>query len=178
MTKESSNNPIIYQAADGAIELSVDAGSETIWATQRQIADVFGVNVRTVNEHLSNIFNTNELEKASTIRKFRIVRIEGGREVGREMEHYNLDAIISVGYRVNSKNATIFRKWATKTLHAYITDGFVVNPARIEHNKSQFLRAIEDMKLLAAQSEAVGVNKLRIWWRCLILGGVNFNSKS
>ena len=160
MTKESSNNPIIYQAADGAIELSVDAGSETIWATQRQIADVFGVNVRTVNEHLSNIFNTNELEKASTIRKFRIVRIEGGREVGREMEHYNLDAIISVGYRVNSKNATIFRKWATKTLRAYITDGFVVNPARIEHNKSQFLRAIEDMKLLAVQSESIGVSEV------------------
>ena len=63
-----------------------------------------------------------------------------------------------------------FRKWATKTLRTYTTDGFVVNPARIEHNKSQFLRAIEDMKLLAAQSEAVGVNKLRIWWRCLILG--------
>ena len=71
-----------------------------------------------------------------------------------------------------------FRKWATKSLRTYIADSFVVNPARIEHNKSQFLRAIEDMKLLAAQSEAVGVNKLRIWWRCLILGGVNFNSKS
>ena len=107
---------VIYQAADGAIELPVDAKLETIWASQRQIAEVFGVNVRTVNEHLGNIFDTEELDRGSTVRKFRIVRIEGEREVEREIDHYNLDAIISVGYRVNSKNATAFRKWATKTL--------------------------------------------------------------
>ena len=107
---------VIYQAADGAIELPVDAKLETIWASQRQIAEVFCVNVRTVNEHLGNIFDTEELDRGSTVRKFRIVRIEGEREVEREIDHYNLDAIISVGYRVNSKNATAFRKWATKTL--------------------------------------------------------------
>lgn len=146
---------IVYQTDSGAIELPVDAAAETIWATQKQIADVFGVNVRTVNEHLSNIFSTEELEKGATIRKIQIVRTEGKREVKREIEHYNLDAIISVGYRVNSKNATIFRKWATKTLRAYIADGFLINPSRIEYNRSQFLRAIEDMKLLAANSSAV-----------------------
>ncbi len=152
----SAKDLIVYQTDSGAIELPVDAAAETIWATQKQIADVFGVNVRTVTEHLSNIFSTEELEKGATIRKIQIVRTEGKREVKREIEHYNLDAIISVGYRVNSKNATIFRKWATKTLRAYIADGFLINPSRIEYNKSQFLRAIEDMKLLAANSSAVG----------------------
>ena len=152
----SAKDLIVYQTDSGAIELPVDAAAETIWATQKQIADVFGVNVRTVNEHLSNIFSTEELEKGATIRKIQIVRTEGKREVKREIEHYNLDAIISVGYRVNSKNATIFRKWATKTLRAYIADGFLINPSRIEYNKSQFLRAIEDMKLLATNSSAVG----------------------
>lgn len=146
----------IYQAKDGALELSVDARQETIWASQKQIAEVFDVNVRTVNEHLQNIFKTEELERATTIRKFRIVRTEGGREVEREIEHYNLDAIISVGYRVNSKNATSFRKWATKTLRSYITTGFAIDPSRIEQNRSQFIKALQDMKLIAASSERVG----------------------
>jgi len=150
------NKLVIYQAADGAIELPVDAKLETIWATQKQIAEVFGVNVRTVNEHLGNIFDTDELDRDSTIRKFRIVRIEGNREVEREIEHYNLDAIISVGYRVNSKNATHFRKWATKTLRDYISDGFVINKKRVEHNLSQFTRALNDLKLLSENVEQVG----------------------
>ncbi len=150
------NKLVIYQAADGAIELPVDAKLETIWATQKQIAEVFGVNVRTVNEHLGNIFDTDELARDSTIRKFRIVRIEGNREVEREIEHYNLDAIISVGYRVNSKNATHFRKWATKTLRDYISDGFVIDKKRVEHNLSQFTRALNDLKLLSENVEQVG----------------------
>ena len=146
----------IYQAKDGAIELSVDATNETIWATQKQIADVFGVNVRTINEHLGNIFKTEELGKDSTIRKFRIVQVEGGREVTRNVEHYNLDAIISVGYRVNSKNATTFRKWATKTLRSYITDGYAISPTRIQQNYSQFQKAVDDLRLLAGKTEAIG----------------------
>ena len=153
---DTDNKLVIYQAADGAIELPVDAKLETIWATQKQIAEVFGVNVRTVNEHLGNIFDTDELDRDSTIRKFRIVRIEGNREVEREIEHYNLDAIISVGYRVNSKNATHFRKWATKTLRAYVSDGFVIDKKRVEHNLSQFTRALNDLKLLSENVEQVG----------------------
>ena len=159
-TSMSTNNLVVYQAPSGAIELPVDTSAETMWATQRQIATLFGINVRTVNEHLRNIFSTGELSRDPTIRNFRIARIEGAREVKREIEHYSLDAIISVGYRVNSKNATIFRKWATKILRAYISDGFVINPARIEYNKSQFLCAIGDMKLLATQSGAVGISEV------------------
>jgi len=151
---------VIYQAKNGAIELPVDASTETIWATQKQIAEVFGVDVRTVNEHLQNIFKIDELAKETTIRKIRIVQIEGSREVGREIEHYNLDAIISVGYRVNSKNATAFRKWATQTLRSYITDGYAINPARIEHNKSQFTKALNDLKLLSANVNKVGSSEV------------------
>lgn len=146
---------VIFQNESGAIELSVDACAETIWATQKQIASVFGVNIPAVNKHIRNILNDNELED-STISKKEIVQQEGGRKISRSVTTYNLDMIISVGYRVNSKKATVFRKWATTTLRSYIADGFVINPTQIEHNKSQFQKALEDMKLLAAKSEIVG----------------------
>ena len=152
----SNNELAIYQNKNGSIDLRVDAQAETIWATQKQLSELFNVDVRTVNEHLENIYKTEELETVRTIRNFRIVRQEGSRKVKREVKHYNLDAIISVGYRVNSKNATQFRKWATQTLKKYITDGYAINPNRIEHNKSQFLKALDDLKLLASSSSNVG----------------------
>jgi len=152
----SSNTLAIYQNDEGAFEISVDAREETIWVTQKQLADVFGVDVRTVNEHIENVYKTGELDKDSTIRKFRRVQREGGREVKRDILHYNLDTIISVGYKVNSKQATRFRKWATKTLKNYIVDGYSINPKRIEHNKSHFIKAMEDMKLLATDNKNVG----------------------
>ena len=150
---DTVNKLVIYQAADGAIELPVDAKLETIWATQKQIAEVFGVNVRTVNEHLGNIFDTDELDRDSVIRNFRITASDGKTY---DTKHYNLDAIISVGYRVNSKNATHFRKWATAALKQYITSGFVIDKKRVEHNLSQFTRALNDLKLLSENVEQVG----------------------
>lgn len=144
---------VIYQAENGAIELSVDAGNDTIWATQKQIAAVFDVNVRTVNEHLINIFEDGELQRDAVIRKLRITASDGKTY---NTNHYNLDAIISTGYRINSRNATAFRKWATRTLRSYISDGYAINPARIEHGKSQFFRALEDLKLLSRDARAVG----------------------
>ncbi|MDE2188613.1 MAG: virulence RhuM family protein [Patescibacteria group bacterium] len=98
---------------------------DTLWATQAQIAQLFEVDVRTINEHLQNIYLTKQLKETSTIRKFRMVQIEGGREVKRNTNFYNLDAIIAVGYRVNSKKATKFRIWATGVLRQYLTKGFV-----------------------------------------------------
>ena len=154
------NNIVIYQNANGAIELPVDVTQETIWATQRQIASLFEVNTPAIYKHISNILKDGELEKKSTISKMEIVQKEGSRNVKREVEIYNLDMVISVGYRVNSKKATAFRKWATKTLKSFISDGFVINPERIEHNKSQFLAAIEDMKLLAQNVDAVGSSEV------------------
>lgn len=149
----------IFQNDSGAIELSVDTAAETIWATQKQVADVFNVNVPAVSKHITNILDDDELDE-STISKKEIVQSEGGREVVRYVTIYNLDMVLSIGYRVNSKQATAFRKWATKTLRSYIADGFAINPERIAHNKTQFQRALEDMKLLAANVDVVGSSEV------------------
>lgn len=146
-------NLVIYQAKNGAIELRGDFSRETIWATQAQIADAFEVDVRTVNEHIQNILVTRELDPKATIRNFRIVQKEGQRDIERELKHYNLDMVLSVGYRVNSKKATLFRQWATKTLRSYIVDGFAINKARIIKNYEHFLGVVDDIrKLLPAGS--------------------------
>ncbi len=139
---------IVYQAKNGAIELRADANKETLWASQKQFAEVFGVDVRTINEHIKNIFKEKELKKTSTVRNFRIVQKEGSRTVSRGIEHYNLDMIISVGYRVNSKTATKFRQWATKTLRSHIIDGYTINPSRVAKNYQAFLQAVETVKKL------------------------------
>lgn len=149
------NSLALYQADNGAIELPVDAANETIWATQRQIAEIFGVNVPAVNKHIGNIVDEGELD-SSTISKMEIVQNEDGREVKRTVNHYNLDMIIAIGYRISSGKGTAFRKWATTTLRGYITDGYAINPARIEHNRSQFIRALENLKLLSSGATTVG----------------------
>ena len=113
------NSIAIYQATNGAIEFRGDYEKETIWGTQRQIAEVFGVDVRTINEHLLNIYKTVELQESATIRKFRIVQKEGNREVEREVSFYNLDAILSVGYWINSKQVmSTFRAYPHKLSRA------------------------------------------------------------
>jgi prophage maintenance system killer protein len=106
----------VYMAPTGELQLDVRIDSETVWLTQAQIAELFGVDVRTINEHLINIYRTNELEREATIRNFRIVRREGARTVQRNIGHYSLDTIVSVGYRVNSSTATAFRQWATRVI--------------------------------------------------------------
>lgn len=146
---------IIYQAKNGAIELRGDFSRNTIWATQLQIAKAFEVNLPTINEHIQNILNMQELNSKATIRNFRIVQIEGKRTVEREVRHYNLDMILSVGYRVNSKKATLFRQWATRTLRSYIVDGFAVNKNRITKNYSQFLNVVDDIKKLLPSGSSV-----------------------
>jgi prophage maintenance system killer protein/predicted XRE-type DNA-binding protein len=146
---------VVYQAKNGAIELRGDFAHETVWATQAQIAEAFDVNVRTINEHINNILKTKELTQKATIRNFRIVQKEGKREVDRDVKHYNLDMILSVGYRVNSKKATSFRQWATKTLKSYITSGFVVNKSHIAKNYDQFLKVVDDIKKLMHEGSVV-----------------------
>ncbi len=146
--KETNTNLTIFQGKNGAIEFKGDFEKETIWGTQKQIAEVFNINIRTVNEHLKNIYKTEELNEKSTIRKSRIVQKEGKRDVEREVNFYNLDAIISVGYRVNSKQATQFRIWATKTLKQHLTQGYTINKKRIGQNYEQFMKAVSDVKAL------------------------------
>lgn len=126
---------ILYTSPDGVTKVEVAYEGETFWLTQRRIAELFGVTVPTINEHLAAIFESGELEREATIRKFRTVQMEGDREVSRELDHYSLDAIIAVGYRVNSKQATQFRIWATRTLNEFITKGFVLDDERLKLNK-------------------------------------------
>jgi hypothetical protein len=131
----NSGEIILYTAPDGAAKVEVLFENETFWLTQRRIAELFGVSVPTINEHLVSIFESGELPREATIRKFRIVQTEGAREVAREVDHYSLDAIIAVGYRVNSKQATQFRIWATNTLKEFVIKGFVLDDERLKLNK-------------------------------------------
>ncbi|MCX6789722.1 MAG: virulence protein RhuM/Fic/DOC family protein [Candidatus Gribaldobacteria bacterium] len=146
---------IIYQAKSGAIELRGDFSRETVWATQAQIAKIFDVTPQNITLHLRNIFKENELNKESTCKEFLQVQTEGGREIKRSVKIYNLDAIIAVGYRINSVVGTKFRQWATKTLRSYVVDGFAVNKKRIAVNYAQFLSVVEDIKKLLPAGSVV-----------------------
>lgn len=126
---------VLYQLENTNICVSVIFKDETFWLTQRAMAELFDVNVPAISKHLSNIFEEEELIRESTVSKMEIVQMEGKRKVKREHEFYNLDAIIAVGYRVNSKKATRFRQWATKTLKEYITKGFVLNDDMLKNGK-------------------------------------------
>jgi hypothetical protein len=126
---------LFYTSAEGNSHIEVFFEAETFWLSQKKMAELFDVDVRTINEHLKNIFSSEELTEAATIRNFRIVQKEGSREVARNIDFYNLDAIISVGYRVNSVSATRFRIWATKTLREFIIKGFVLDDERLKQGK-------------------------------------------
>lgn len=145
---ELKNSVVMYQAKSGAIELRGDAQKETLWATQAQIADVFGVERSVVTKHIRNIYKEKELEQKATCAKFAQVQTEGSRVVERSLEHYNLDTIISVGYRVNSKTATQFRQWATRTLHEHITKGYTINKKQIGKNYEAFIKSVADVQAL------------------------------
>ena len=150
----------IYQSEDGQTQVEVRLDPDTLWLSQAQMAELFDKDVRTINEHLGNIFKEQELDSISTIRKFRIVRQEGARQVGREIEHYNLDAIISVGYRVNSRKGTQFRIWATQRLRELLVDGYTVNRQRFEHNAAELEHALALIRR-AAQSPELGTDEGR-----------------
>lgn len=126
---------IFYSNDEETVTVDVYFADETFWLSQKSMAKLFNVDVRTINDHLKNIYETEELHMESTIREFRIVQKEGNRSVNRSVKFYNLDATISVGYRVNSKQATQFRKWATNTLNEYITKGFVLNDKMLKNGK-------------------------------------------
>ena len=134
----NQNQFILYTAPDGAVKVEVFFKDETVWLTQKALAELFGVNVPGINKHLKNIFESGELTREATVSKMEIVRAEGGREVARKVEFYNLDAIIAVGYRVNSFQATQFRVWATKTLREFIIKGFVLDDQRLKQGKNVF----------------------------------------
>jgi len=122
---------LLYQTEDGQTRMERRLQEETVWLSQKMLADIFQKNVRTINEHIKNIYDEGELEPRSTIRKFRIVQTEGKRQVSRHVAFYNLDVIISVGYRVRSHRGTQFRIWATQRLREYIIKGFTLDDERL-----------------------------------------------
>lgn len=136
MTENLPSKPkseiLLYQTDDGRTRLDVRLEDNTVWLTQKLMAELFQKDVRTINEHIKNIFEENELKPESTIRKFRLVQLEGVRRVERDIDHYNLDVIISVGYRVKSHRGTQFRIWATQRLREYIVKGFAMDDERLK----------------------------------------------
>ena len=139
------NEVVIYQAPNGAIELRGVMTKETIWATLDQIASVFGRDKSVISRHFKGIFSEKELNKDSVVAKNATTATDGKTYL---VEYYNLDAIISVGYRVNSKTATQFRVWATKTLKEYITKGYAINRRRIAKNYTAFMKSVTDIQAL------------------------------
>ncbi len=147
----------IYKAIEGEVVFNVDADENTLWASQAQIAKLFGVAPQNITYHLGKIYREGELEEKRTCKESLQVQNEGGRSINRKIRQYNLDAIISVGYRVNSKKATDFRIWATKVLHHYVVDGVAVNEHRLKELDSKKLHEIEGalgiVKRLVAASD-------------------------
>jgi len=129
---------ILYSTPEGSIKVEVILQDETVWLTQKAMGELFGVAKSTISEHLSNVYESCEINKDLTVRKIRTVQKEGEREISRLLEFYNLDAIISVGYRVNSSQATQFRIWATKVLKEYVLKGFILDDERLKQGSSLF----------------------------------------
>ena len=150
---KKNNRVIIYQGKNGSIELHSDFDAETIWANRMQMAKIFDVNPQAISKHILKIYKEKELKKEATSSKMELVQNESGRKVKRQVDYYNLDMLISVGYRINSIKGTKFRQWATKTLKQHIVQGFTINPTRIEKNHQAFLEAVEEVKTLAKNNK-------------------------
>lgn len=170
---EVSKPFFLYSAADGKIKLEVFLQDETLWLNQKMMAELFEVEVNTINYHLKEIFNSGELQEKATIRKIRIVQKEGHRDITRQVEFYNLDAIISVGYRVNSKRATQFRIWATQLLKEFIIKGFVLDDERLKQGekifgKDYFEELLERVRSIRASERRIYQQITDIFAECSI----------
>lgn len=158
-----TENPVqLFSSTDGQIELTVSLDTDTVWLSQRQMADLFDKDVRTINEHIKNIYAEQELSQDPTIRKSRIVQQEGKRQVNRDVDHYNLDVIISVGYRVKSHRGVQFRQWATRMLKQHLVEGYTLNQQRLKERGIEFTQALDllsqtlsNQALISAQGQQV-----------------------
>lgn len=160
---EQINNQevMIYEDGENKFKVEVEVDNETVWLTQRQMSELFGKSLKTVNEHLKNIYREGELDEISTIRKSRIVQIEGDRKVERDLIFYNLDVIISVGYRVKSKQGTQFRIWATQILKDHLIKGYTLNEKRLKEKLAQFEELQNTIKILerTVQSQQIQLDE-------------------
>ena len=138
----SDNNVLIYQDDNGITKVSVRFSDEDIWVTQQQLAEVYGTTQQNISQHIDGIYKDGELMPKATNKKFLLVRTEGARQVKRNIDHYNLDIIIAIGYRVQSQVATRFRRWATERLHEYIQKGFTMDDNRLKQGSSRYFREL------------------------------------
>lgn len=152
---------LLYTAEDSDIKINAILKDETIWLSQKGMAELFDVEVPAISKHLTNIFAEGELPEDATVSKMEIVQQEGKRQVKRQLEYYSLDAIISVGYRVNSKKATHFRIWATKVLKEYMIKGFVLDDERLKQGKTAFGK--DYFKELLERVRSIRASERRIW---------------
>jgi len=157
--KDELTEFLLYTTPHADIKVEIFMHNESVWLPQKRMAELFGVDVTTINEHLKNIYKAHELKENATIGKFPIVQMEGKREVKREVNFYNLDAILSVGYRVNSSQATQFRIWATKVLKEYIIKGFVMDDDRLKNGqyfgKDYFKELLERVRSIRASERRI-----------------------
>ncbi|OGJ39351.1 MAG: hypothetical protein A3A82_04010 [Candidatus Pacebacteria bacterium RIFCSPLOWO2_01_FULL_47_12] len=151
--KKNNKKIAIYQVSDGAVEVRLDTNKQTISLTQQQVGELFNVQKAAVSKHAKSIFETGELDKKSTVSILETVQKEGKREITRKVEYYNLDLILSIGYRVNSTNATKFRQWATKTLRQHILSGYTLDKKRLLEAKNKFYELQEAVLFLQRQSK-------------------------
>ena len=168
----SHHEIILYSTPDGTIRVEVVFEGESFWLTQRRMADLFAVGVPTISHHLKEIYKSHELNMLATVRKIRTVQAEGGRQVGRELEFFNLDAIIAVGYRVNSREATQFRIWATQVLREYLIKGFVLDDERLKQGKrlgkDYFDELLERIRSIRASERRFYLKITDIYEQCSI----------
>lgn len=157
--KDQLTEFLLYTTPKNDIKVETYLHDESLWLPQKRMAELFGVDVSTINEHLKNIYKSHELEEEATIGKFPIVQMEGKREVKREVNFYNLDAILSVGYRVNSSHTTQFRIWATKVLKEYIIKGFAMDDDRLKNGqyfgKDYFAELLERVRSIRASERRI-----------------------
>ncbi len=142
MTKKPNNNMILYQDENGITNVNVRFSDEDLWLTELQIAEIYDTTQQNINLHIRNIFQEGELPDGETHKKYLLVRQEGNRQVQRNIDHYNLDMVIAIGYRVQSQIATRFRRWATQRLHEYIQKGFALDDERLKQGGGRYFREL------------------------------------
>lgn len=177
-TQDELTEFLLYTTPNSEVKVEIFVNNETVWLPQKRMAKLFGVNVPAISKHLNNIYEDGELDKEATISILETVQKEGNRSVKREVEYYNLDAILSVGYRVNSSQATQFRIWATKVLKEYIIKGFTMDDERLKNGryfgKDYFKELLERVRSIRASERRIYQQITDIFAEC----SIDYNSKS
>ena len=170
--RDETTEFLLYTAPNGAIKVEVLLSNETIWLTQKRMAELFGVGVAAISKHLENIYESGELQREATLSVLETVQQEGARQVTRKLEYYNLDAVISVGYRVNSAQATQFRIWATALIKEYIIKGFAMDDERLKNGrffgKDYFRELLERVRSIRASERRIYQQITDIFAECSI----------